>query len=122
MRKIIVSLLLLVFVLIANTQTTQHGILLTWTQGTCPAGTTCTITKNTVYSAPVSTGPFTAIFTSTSPITSYLDPLTTSNQGKQACYAVTSWTTIESPMSSPPVCNTFPVQSGAPQGLATSQQ
>ena len=98
----------------------QHGIKLAWTQGTCTP--TCTITKNTVYSAPTAAGPFVPIFTSTAPITSYLDPLTTANQGGQACYTVTAWTAIESAQSTPPVCQTFPVQGNPPTTVSATQQ
>lgn len=104
----------------ALSQSTQHGINVTWNQGTCPVA--CTITKNSVYrSTTGSTGTYTKIFDSTTPITSYLDPVTTANQGTQACYEVTAWTTIESPLSSP-VCQTFPVQAGAPSSVSATQQ
>jgi hypothetical protein len=108
------------FALLTGVAFAQHGIELTWTQGTCTQS--CTITKNTVYSAPTATGPFTPIYTSTAAITSYLVPLTTSNQGVQACFEVSAWTTIESPLSSPAVCQTFPVQGGAPSAVSATQQ
>ena len=110
----------LTFALLTVCAFAQHGINISWTQGTCQS--TCTITKNTVYSAPTAAGPFTAIYTSTAPITSYLVPLTTSNQGVQACFEVSAWTTIESPLSSPAVCQTFPVQGGAPSSVSATQQ
>jgi hypothetical protein len=119
LRSLQIALLLLVVKLCAHAQT-QHGINLNWTQGACTPS--CTITKNTVYRAATSSGPFTAIYTSTAPIVSYLDPLTQQNQGTQACYVVTAWTTIESPQSAPPACATFPVQSGAPSAVSASAQ
>src|SRR5277367_2555314 len=86
----------------------QHGINLTWVQSTgCTP--TCTLTKNSVYRGATSAGPFTQIYTSTVPVTSYLDPLTSTNGGTQACYTVTAWTQIESNQSTA-VCQTFPLQ------------
>jgi hypothetical protein len=113
--------LLLMWLVLIGAAQAQHGIKVSWTQST-GCQTACTITKNTVYSAPSAAGPFTAVFTSTTPITSYLDPLTTTNQGLQACYEVSAWTTIESPLSSPAVCQTFPVQAGAPGAVQAVQQ
>ncbi len=97
----------------------QHGINLSWTQSTCPQ--TCTITKNTIYQAPTTAGPFTAIYTSSNPITSYLVPLTTTNEGTAACWEISATTTIESPLSSP-TCNTFPLQAGAPSSVQSAPQ
>jgi len=114
MRKTILFAILLM----ASPAFAQHGIKLTWTQGTC---TSCTLTMNTVYRGSTLTGPFTAIFTSTSPITSYLDPLTSSNQGTQACYVVTVWTVIESNQSNA-ACQTFPTQAQAPSNVTATQQ
>lgn len=99
-------------------QSPQHGINVQWTQGVC---TGCTVLKNSVYSSPTATGTFTLLFTSTTPITSYLDPLTQSNQGTQNCYKVTAWTTIESAQS-PSVCATFPTQAAAPTGPTATPQ
>lgn len=116
-------LLLLAFTLRpgpAVAQAATHGINVTWTQATCPVA--CTITKNTVYSAATAAGPFTVLFTSTAPITSYLVPLTTANQGTQACFEVSATTTIESPLSSPAVCQTFPVSGGAPSNVQATPQ
>jgi hypothetical protein len=116
--KHLIPLLFLMLPLSAAAQ--QHGINVTWAQGTCTP--TCTITKNTVYRGTSSAGPFTAIYTSTAPITSYLDPLTTTNGGTQACYVVTAWTAIESNQSTPAICQTFPVQAGAPSSVQASQE
>lgn len=100
----IVSTVVIITVL-ANAAT-PHGINLSWTQSTSSS-----LALNTVYAAPTSAGPFQQIFQSTSPITSYLDPLTTSNQGTQRCYVVTvtNSTGIESVQSTPPACGTFPL-------------
>ena len=100
----------------------QHGINVTWAQSTGCGSTPCTITKNSVYRGTSLTGPFTLVSTSATPSTSYLDPVTTSNQGTQACYVVTAWTTIESAQSSPAVCATFPVQATAPSGVSATSQ
>lgn len=99
---------------------TQHGINVQWVQGTC---TSCTVDSNSVYQSPTSTGTFVKIFTSTTAITSYLDPLTSTNQGTLSCYKVTAISKgIESAQSPTAVCATFPVQPSSPSGVSATAQ
>lgn len=92
----------------AVSQTAQHGIAVTWTQ-TTDAG----VQLNTVYRSATPGGPYTAVFTSTAPVTSYFDPLTPALQGTQACYVVTATDIIESAKSTE-ACATFPAPPPAP--------
>ena len=118
MRKYLLALLLFA----ATQALAQHGINVVWSQSTGCGSQTCTITKNSVYRGTSSAGPFTLVETSSTPATSYLDPLTTANQGTQACYVVTAWTTIESAQSSPAACATFPVQATTPLAVSATPQ
>jgi len=108
-----------VFLLLAGNalaQTTTHGVKLAWTQSTSTG-----IKLNTVYQSAVSGGPYTAIFTSTAPLTNYLVPLTTSNQGTSACFVVTATAQIESVVSNE-TCLSFPVPTAPVTALSASQQ
>jgi len=114
--------LFLAAVLLSVPAFAQHGLNVQWTQSLGCGSTPCTITKNSVYRGTTASGPFTLVETSNSPTTSYLDPLTTANQGTQACYVITAWTTIESAQSSPAVCATFPMQASSPSGVSATPQ
>ena len=91
----------------------QHGIQLNWTQSITPG-----ITHNAVYTSPTKGGPYTLLFTSTTPITTYLVPQTTTNQGTFACFVVTATAIIESSYSNE-TCSTFPVSPIPPSGLSS---
>ena len=60
-----------------------HGINLTWTQSTSPG-----VTSNNVYRGASATGPWTQIYKSTAPITSYLDQ--TGTPGTTYYYSVSA--------------------------------
>lgn len=95
---------------------TQHGILNNWTNVGSPA-------SNNVYSSTKSGGPYNKIFSSTAPITTYLDPLTNANSGIKTCYVVSSVfpVTGESAFSNES-CATFPMFPIAPTGLSATSQ
>ena len=100
---------------LGNAQT-GHGIQLSWTQTTDTS-----VQFNTVYRSATPGGPYTAIFTSVAPITTYFDPLTSALQGTQACYVVTATDVLESAKSTE-ACATFPAPPPAPTGTKAVRQ
>lgn len=95
----------------AYSQTSQHGITLTWNNPTGFTGV------NRVYRS-VNAGANVLIFTSVAPVSTYFDVWTLTNQGKQACYYVTAQNVgqIESDPSNT-TCATFLVQTGTTNNL-----
>jgi hypothetical protein len=80
MKMILAALILMLSSALSQAQNT-HTVQLNWIQGSCSGLTGCVVTGNNVYSASTSGGPYTQVFSSATPITTYtlssLPPATT---------------------------------------------
>ena len=89
---------------------TQHQVALSWTQSTTPG-----ITSNNVYRGTTSGGPYTLIYSSTTPITAYTD--TSVVGGDTYYYVVTALIGTEESGYSNQYQANVPVAPAPPTGL-----
>lgn len=74
MKKLAIIAVLALLSVLSHAQQ-QHGVTLNWTQTPSP------VASDNVYSSTTSGGPYTKIFSSSAPITTYFLPLTNANSG-----------------------------------------
>jgi len=94
---------------------TQHQVALTWTQSTTPG-----ITSNNVYRGTTSGGPYSLIYSSTTPITAYTD--TSVVGGDTYYYVVTALIGSEESGYSNQFQANIPVAPAPPTGLTGTVQ
>ena len=115
MKKLLIIVAICVIAALLLSAQGQHGVQINFTQSITPG-----VISNSLYQSSVKGGPYTLAQTSTSPVTSFFVPVTSTNQGTFACFVVTATVIQESPFSAE-TCNTFPVSVSAPSGVSSKQ-
>lgn len=88
---VLIISLTLFFPVFLRTQSPPHGITLSWVQGVPNYNCAATgITGNSIYRSFTTGGPYTQLFVSTVPITTYFDPQIDSLTGQKLFYVVTA--------------------------------
>lgn len=109
----LILLAVLVLTTCANAAPTVHKVTLQWTQATQPANVT--LTGNSVYRGTTTGGPYTLVFASSTPITTYTD--TTVTGGTTYFYVVTAVAGTQESAYSNEVSAAVPVSPNPPMLL-----